>query len=96
MRASPYNLFVGADHLDAWVRGTLPLGDMFDVSAVFLQCSMKQQPKQPMISWEPADWDTAVGVVTLTVAGRQREPLPKPSQKGVICVLLCHGVLRGW
>ena len=36
MRASPYNLFAGADHLDAWVRGTLPLGDSFDVSAVFL------------------------------------------------------------
>ena len=34
-----------------------------------------------MISWEPADCDTAVGVVTLSVARRQREPLPKPSQK---------------
>ena len=34
-----------------------------------------------MISWKPTDWDTAVGVVTLTAAGRQREPLPKPNQK---------------
>ena len=36
-----------------------------------------------MNSWKPADWDTAVGVVTLTAASRQREPLPNPSQKAL-------------
>ena len=82
LRSSPYRLSASADHLEAWVRGSLPPSGVFDTSAAFLHGAVGEEPQVRAALWEPAEFETAGGVVKLSAASRKHEH--QPSKRALI------------